>query len=397
MIFICNINIDVDSCRLKDLSNNFLKAMRKIFEQFVSQAIYKFGDLYKKDGRLADMLGCGKNDLIWKSKPGNKKTNILTPFGWIRLPQMQVQNKKTRKKIFITRVLLGLKKYKRIAMFLKKRFGFIGAMSSFRPTVKIIELLTGVKTNIMTIWRSVKDFASKIKFEIDPNETNEFEADGTGIPVPSAGVLGSEAKVFTQRKKGGGIRIAGLGIAKYKQGWDKIIGGLKKFANAVLVTDGDKDISKSLKNTLVTIQTCLWHVLHGLKSMLWVDGLSLKKDGEYFSYIFYELKDIVNTKVFKNKTLTQRQEIISEKNKKLDGLICECKMAGHKKTASYLQNLKPCLFTAVGKIKSYTTSLTERVMRNINQRINIGTWSDSGSLDVMKIRLAYYYNGLEIE
>ena len=299
MIFTCTVNIDLDSCRLKDLSKIFLKVVCKLFEQFVRKAIYEFGDLYKRDGRLAKMLGCDNNDLIWKSKTGNKDTKILAPFGWIKLPQMQVLNKKTGKKIFITRVLLGLKKYIRIAMFLKKRFGFIGAISSFRPAVKIIKLFTGVKTNIMTIWRSVKEFASKIKFKIDPNETNVFEADGTGVPVPSEGKRGSEVKIFTQRKIDGGIRIAGIDIGGYKGYWGKALGNLNKLDKAVLLTDGDKSIVDCLgKKHNITTQACLWHVLHGLKQTLRIDGVSSKKDKTDFYYAFYELMDILDTKIF---------------------------------------------------------------------------------------------------
>ena len=90
--------------------------------------------------------------------------------------------------------------------------------------------------------------------------------------------------------------------------------------------------------------------------------------------------------------------IINAKSvKKLIGFIHEWFLAGYEKTVTYLTTLKPHLFTAVGEIKNFTTSLTERVMRIINQRINIGTWSNNGSLDIIKIRLAYYYNKLEIE
>jgi hypothetical protein len=37
----------------------------------------------------------------------------------------------------------------------------------------------------------------------------------------------------------------------------------------------------------------------------------------------------------------------------------------------------------------------ERLMKTVNMRINVGKWSDSGSLNAVKIRLAYYYNGFD--
>ena len=41
------------------------------------------------------------------------------------------------------------------------------------------------------------------------------------------------------------------------------------------------------------------------------------------------------------------------------------------------------------------TSKTERSMRTTNQRINVGVWSNSGALNVCKIRDSYYYNGID--
>jgi len=45
---------------------------------------------------------------------------------------------------------------------------------------------------------------------------------------------------------------------------------------------------------------------------------------------------------------------------------------------------------------SATTSLVERVMRTINQRINIAQWSPRSALAVAKIRGAYYYNKFDV-
>jgi len=34
-------------------------------------------------------------------------------------------------------------------------------------------------------------------------------------------------------------------------------------------------------------------------------------------------------------------------------------------------------------------------MRTVNMRINVGKWSIEGALNATKIRLAYYYNGID--
>ena len=45
------------------------------------------------------------------------------------------------------------------------------------------------------------------------------------------------------------------------------------------------------------------------------------------------------------------------------------------------------------KWQGKTTSLIERIMRTVNLRVNVGKWSSKGVLNVIKIRLAHYYNG----
>ncbi len=44
--------------------------------------------------------------------------------------------------------------------------------------------------------------------------------------------------------------------------------------------------------------------------------------------------------------------------------------------------------------KNLYTTKTERSTRTTNQRINVRVWSDTGALSAIKIRLAYYYNGI---
>ena len=61
---------------------------------------------------------------------------------------------------------------------------------------------------------------------------------------------------------------------------------------------------------------------------------------------------------------------------------------------SHIQNAYPNMFTNFSKKwKGKTTSLIERIMRTVNLRVNVGKWSTQGALNVIKIRLAYYYNG----
>ena len=90
--------------------------------------------------------------------------------------------------------------------------------------------------------------------------------------------------------------------------------------------------------------------------------------------------------------------IIKEKMAALDKLIKYCLENKYLKTYTYLVNARPDMFTAFNKkMNGKTTSLAERVMRTVNMRIDAGKWSVNGALNALKIRLAYYYNGFDVE
>lgn len=82
------------------------------------------------------------------------------------------------------------------------------------------------------------------------------------------------------------------------------------------------------------------------------------------------------------------ENIIKEKKKRLEALIEFCKKQGYRKCATYLTNADPDMYTAFRKkLDGKTTSMVERVMRTVNFRINVGKWTEKGTLNVNKIRL----------
>ena len=130
---------------------------------------------------------------------------------------------------------------------------------------------------------------------------NEFEADGTGLPVKEAGKRGKELKVLAQRKKPTGIRIAGMALGHYKKGWEKIFNplkeSLKKFEEIFLITDGDTTPLQGLKGIKITIQRCLFHIPHETKYTLWED--KVKRKSEPWNYILAQVLDITNVRRIK--------------------------------------------------------------------------------------------------
>ncbi|NLZ63026.1 MAG: hypothetical protein GX902_04390 [Lentisphaerae bacterium] len=90
------------------------------------------------------------------------------------------------------------------------------------------------------------------------------------------------------------------------------------------------------------------------------------------------------------------EPLIKLKKKDLNKLLDYCRERGCQKSATYLENASPDMFTALkNRMHGKATSQVERVMRTVNLRINYGKWSITGALNAMKIRLAFYYNGYD--
>ncbi len=394
--------IDIDNCKLDTILNVYSELTKDLLNHFAQEVLTGFSESYMNQNEKPFVCEkCSNNkDFIWKTKHG-KKTKIITTLQPVILNQLQVQCKCCGHKFFITRSLLGLEKRTRILPDAIKKLGLIGALTTFRVAEKITKLF-GITLDKMTIWRSVQKTADDIKFNIDPDESDIGEADGTGIPVVGIKKRGQEMKVFVQHKKDGGVRIAGLSIGKYDKDWDKLfkplIPDLKKFKKFLLITDGDDSIFKSIKDIVqVKIQRCLWHIPHQLKFVLWKDKVSRRNDK--WLYALGEILNICTIKYIQDEDRSDViEKIISSKEKQLDMLIEYCKTEEWKSCATYLQNAKSDMFTGIrNRLNGKTTSHAERVMKTINYRINVGKWSPEGALNVNKIRLAYYYNGFDVE
>ena len=278
-----------------------------------------------------------------------------------------------------------------------RKLGVLGALTSFRVTQKIVGMF-GWVLDRMTIWRSVQRLGKQVRFEMDPNELAMGQADGTRIPIRGIRKRGKELKVFVQLKRTGGIRIAGLAIGNYEGEWEKLfeplLEGLRKFKQFFLVTDGDTSILKGLWDRVqVIFQRCLWHIPHQFKWYLWKDGV--KGKSREWIYALAELLEICAIRSYVDEEKVIRQ-MVRRKEERLSELIAYCRQEGWSHCATYLDNATPDLFTGLlNRLQGKTVSLVERVMRTVNMRINVGKWSIEGALNATKIRLAYYYNGID--
>jgi hypothetical protein len=348
-----------------------------------------------ENGELAKKLGC--QTVSWKTSTGNDMTNIRTPLGEISLPQLQVKTD-NNKRVYVTRLVLGLEPRKRIPWFTKKYLALMGSLATLRVASKFHDMFTGANVSLMSIVRAIREVGGSISFGVDMHERSEFEADGTGFPILHAGKRGKELCVLVQRKLCGGIRVAGMTLDAYKKGWKELFTPLKEtlknFGTVFLTTDGDTTPLKELTGIRVILQRCLFHIVHEAKFTLWEDRV--KRKGRTWKNILAKLIEITNIKRVRDDP-DVAAKIITWKRNQLTRLIHFCERRKFKKTAAYLTLAKADIFRGVEKrISGGTTSYVERVMRTMNQRINVAQWSERSALGVAKIRGAYYYNGFDI-
>lgn len=387
-----NYSVEVEKCNIDHLTAIFKQLVVMVLEDFVKTVLAKFADDFMKMARKPFSCMCGNDrDFIWKTKDA-KPMKITTIFADLTLPQMQVQCKACGKKMFISRLLLGIEKYQKMSSVTQKILAFIGSLTTFRVSEKILGMF-GVAHNRTTVWRCVQKVGKTISFDIDPEQLPSGEADGTGIPINGIRKRGMELKVFIQKKIGGGVRIAGLAIGKYDSGWDKLFAplreGIMSFKHFQLVTDGDTSIFKGVKCLNVIFQRCLWHIPHQLKHCLWSDGVK-RKSADWLK-IMGKIYDIASIRHHLEED--EIGAVLKEKRTRLDALIRFCEKRLYKACAAYLVNARPDMFTAIEKrLDGRSSSLVERVMRTVNMRINVGKWTPGGALNAMNLRLAHYYN-----
>jgi len=385
-------SMEVERCNIDYLIAAFKQLLPMLLTDFISTLLAQFAEEAMRRDEKPFSCECGnRRDFIWKTRKA-KGMKLTTIFAELLLSQMQVQCKICGKKMFISRLLLGVEKYKKMSTITERMLALVGALTTFRVSEKILGMF-GVTFNRMKVWRCVQKVGKTISFDLDPKALPNGEADGTGIPIIGIKKRGMELKVFIQKKVGGGVRVAGLAIGKYDSGWDKLFAPLretiKSFKSFLLVTDGDTSIFKGVKCLNVILQRCLWHIPHQLKHCLWAD--KVKRKSPDWLKIIGKIFDI--TAIRTKMDDAEIEAVLKEKRARLDELISFCETMGYQSCASYLRNAKPDMFSALEKrLNGKASSLVERVMRTVNLRVNVGKWSPAGALNAMNLRLAHYYN-----
>jgi hypothetical protein len=219
----------------------------------------------------------------------------------------------------------------------------------------------------MTFWQSVQRIGRQTEFLLDEKEEPRGEADGTGIGITGIAKRGKELKVLVQYKKGGGIRVAWLGIGHYNGSWEKLFRQnleiFKNFARPfLLVTDGDTAIFESIKGKgKFLIQWFLWHIPYQAQYVLWKDEVA-RKSTDWLHVVAERMKICaIRSLVDCPETI---QAVIASKRGRLNQVIEFCFQQNYAYTVAYLENSRGDMFTALeNRLNGKTTSRVERLMR----------------------------------
>ena len=398
--YVCQFTLTFPEVRLSALLSAFTVLLPTILADFLQKALIGYGELLmarkKKPFACSE---CGNDErFIWKTRCG-KPTKVLTTFAWVTLGQMQIQCSVCGHKFSITRILLGLDPYQRIAPEIRRKLGLLGALTTFRVAETFMATF-GAVIDKMTIWRSVQKTGEEIAFSLDPEGEARGEADGTGIGIRGIKKRGKELKVLVQYMKGGTIRVAGIDIGSYNGNWNRLftqsLKALKEFKRFFLVTDGDTSILDGLKGKVeILYQRCLWHIPHQLKFALWQDRTKLKRKSPEWLSVMARIYEICSIRSGLDES-DEIQALIAHKTKTLDALVEDCRKNEYKHAVTYLENARNDLFTGLAnRLEGKTSSRVERLFRTVNMRINVSKWTTQGALNVTKVRLAYYYNGFD--
>lgn len=228
-------------------------------------------------------------------------------------------------------------------------------------------------------------------------------ADGTGVKQQKGSK--GELRVVVGITKSG--RVEPLGSFSNME-WSEIEKTIKqrikdtKAYGIPFIYDGEPGLDNFLADVAMS-QRCTWHAPRGLYHSLWQDGFK-KKDSQpemdkIKQLIGIDLPD-GDFELLKEEDKQQVNEKYKSSKAQIKELIETFREKGYRHGASYLENLSERLFTNVeiwlktGVIAPKTTSLLERLFREVGRRLKkiAWGWSDEAVTNISKMIMIKQYS-----
>jgi hypothetical protein len=234
-------------------------------------------------------------------------------------------------------------------------------------------------------------------------------ADGTGVKLKK-GKKGELRAVIGITQDG---RVKPLGCFTNTE-WSEVETEIKKrlqqeekpgaegTSTIPFVYDGEPGLDNFLAGVTET-QRCTWHASRGLYHALWEDGLKKRESQPQVDTV----KQLVGIELpagdFELLKESDKEEVRSKyttSKEELEKLIKTFREKGYHQGATYLENIAKRLFTHIeiwlktGVIAPKTTSLLERVFREIGRRLKriAWGWSDTAVTNLSKMIMIRQYS-----
>ncbi|MCX5810633.1 MAG: hypothetical protein NTX36_14910 [Proteobacteria bacterium] len=230
-----------------------------------------------------------------------------------------------------------------------------------------------------------------------------FMADGTGVKQYK-GRKGELRAVIGITKSG---RLEPLGCFTNTP-WTEVEQTIKERIkekeqyNIPFVYDGEPGLDDFLAN-IAESQRCTWHGPRGLYHALWEDGIK-KKESQPETDTIKQLIGIElpegDYEILKEEDREQVKTRYEKSKAEIKELVQTFYNKGYRHGASYLEKLSDRIFTNVelwlktGVIAPKTTSLLERLFRELGRRLKkiAWGWSDMGATNISKMIMIRQYS-----
>ena len=253
------------------------------------------------------------------------------------------------------------------------------------------------------------DIGQVLEEPVALNDLAGIMADGTGVKQKQ-GTKGELRAVIGITQAG---RVKPLGCFTNTE-WSAVEAEIKKrlkqeekhgseeARTIPFVYDGEPGLDNFLAEVTET-QRCTWHASRGLYHALWEDGLNKKQSRPQIDTVKqlvgielpagdFELLKEADKEDVRNKYTASKEEI--------EELINTFREKGYHQGATYLENIAKKLFTHIeiwlktGVIAPKTTSLLERVFREIGRRLKriAWGWSDTAVTNLSKMIMIRQYS-----
>ena len=247
------------------------------------------------------------------------------------------------------------------------------------------------------------DIDQTYKETVNLEDLSAIMADGTGVKQHK-GRKGELRAVIGVTHKG---RVEPLGCFANTE-WSQIESVIKERIKKneqyqlPFVYDGEPGLDTFLSD-IAESQRCAWHAPRGLYHALWQDDLKKKDSQPHMDkikgLIGIELPEY-EYELLKEQDKEQVQTRYQSSKAEITELIQTFKDKGYQHGASYLENLAGRLFTNIeiwlktGVIAPKTTSLLERVFREIGRRLKriAWGWSDKAVTKLSKMIMLKQYS-----